>query len=114
MDEMAAKPLDPRLFRVEPVGTVSANAFWDGHDEQGNHVGGFGPVERHQYPHSPRGDNLREMRVASRVTLREAADALGLRAEELSGLEHGRYCFADASAWESAMVTIIERKKGRL
>jgi hypothetical protein len=55
------------------------------------------------YPENPQGDNLRRTRVAMSKGLREVSRALGISAENLSGLEHARYTFADPTDWDRAL-----------
>jgi hypothetical protein len=63
------------------------------------------------YPPSPRGELFRAHRVALGVSLRQAADALGLSAVEVSGLEFGRYVFADAADWDRAESFLQSRSR---
>lgn len=65
------------------------------------------------YPESPRGELFRAHRVALGVSLRQAADALGLSAVEVSGLEHGRYVFTDAGEWDRAEILLQARAPRR-
>lgn len=94
-----------RILDVEPIGSETSNAFWDGTDENGNHIGGFGPIERPVYPASPNGKRLRQRRIDLGMTLREAADKLGCRPSEVSGLEFGRNTVDD---WD-ALFAKLER-----
>jgi hypothetical protein len=41
---------DDRLERVEPIGTRTSSGFWDGVDEHGNNIGGYGPLKLPEYP----------------------------------------------------------------
>lgn len=91
-----------RIESVEPIGTKTVNAFWDGHDEHGKHVGGFGPIERPEYPPNPHGEALARLRKASAIGLSTAARLLALTPEQLSGIERGRYRFAEEAEWEKA------------
>lgn len=100
--------LDPRLVRVESIGTRTFNAFWSGHDDAGKPVGGFGPVTQPAYPPSPRGERLAAERKRGMVGLMRAAAALGLTAENLSGVERGRYVFVDEQDWDRAEAALFE------
>lgn len=90
-----------QLKKVEPTGVREGLAFV--HRSGG---GGCGPevITSDTYPESPGGDLLREARKAAPVftSLGDGARRLGLRAEQLSGLEHGRYTFADPVDFETA------------
>lgn len=59
-----------------------------------------------------RGEALRERRVAAGLCLGQAADFLGLRAVDLSGLERGRMRFADPEAAEAAIAREWEGQRG--
>ena len=52
-------------------------------------------IETPAYPESPDGELLRECRVRCRLALGQAARILGISAAEMSGLEWGRFRFAD-------------------
>lgn len=51
-------------------------------------------------PPSPNGDRLREVRTRLGLSLGQAADALGLRPSELSGLELGAKVPVGERAWD--------------
>lgn len=109
---MSDKPINPRLLRVSPVGTRSATGFWDGRDPKtGQSIGGFGTREMPNYPDSPRGKVLGEKRRARMLGLRDCARIAGLTAEEFSGLEHGRYTFADETEWERVIDAMGEMRR---
>lgn len=85
------------VVKVEPVGTKRVGGMrcmrngsvvtsWDE------------PV----YPPYPDGVALRRARVAARMGLQEATKRLGLSAEIVCGLEHGRYRFVDGDDWARA------------
>jgi len=86
--------LDPRLVPVEPIGSYTANCFYDGPSGSG-----FGPREFPRYPDHPEADALARRRKDLGLGLGKASDRLGMSAENLSGLEHGRYTPKDAAGW---------------
>jgi hypothetical protein len=90
------------VVAVTPLGTREANVFWDGIDEQGRGVGGFGPMTLPVYPPHPNGERLRHLRLSGGLSLHDAAELLGLSAAEFSGLEHGRMTFARDDDWRRA------------
>lgn len=75
------------LIRMEPVGYTTALGHYTGKDGIAHDL----PVSLPTWPHSPHGEELRNLRRACSVGLREAAKRAGLTAEQLSGLERGRY-----------------------
>lgn len=89
-----------QIKKVTPVGTRTGGAFVN----RGFQQGGFETITTNVYPSSRGGDLLREARKASPtfVTLRMGAARLGMTAEQLSGLEHGRYAFDDPVDFETA------------
>jgi DNA-binding XRE family transcriptional regulator len=91
----------PFGFRpVEPIGTRTAYA----HVNRGDKPHYWGPVEFPDFPPSPEGDALRELRMRLRVTLREAAQYLGLSAVDVSALERG----AATAAWPEVFQAIAD------
>lgn len=109
MAERFPHPVTP----VASTGNRTVNAFWDGVDEQGNSVSGFGPVELPEYPPSPSGEALRKARVERLIGLRQLAPAAGLSPEELSALEHGK-ATTTPDGW-AALTLALERvlRRGR-
>lgn len=97
---------DARLERVDPIGTRTSAGFWDGVDEAGNDVGGFGPLELPEYPPNPNGKRLREARVGAGCSLREAARRMGLRPVELSGIERGSLRFRDPEEYDRVLALL--------
>lgn len=81
---------------VASVGRHKSFAFVDG---PGNHYSGMVDVE--DYPPSLNGEMLRDLRGANGMgwMLRKTAQAFGIRASELSGLELGRLTLTDVE-WE--------------
>ena len=61
--------------------------------------GGLREVEHAVYPKHPRGKALRALRTACDITMRDAASLAGVTAEQLSGLEWGRYVLASDNEW---------------
>jgi hypothetical protein len=97
---------DDRLERVEPIGTRTSIGFWDGVDEHGRDVGGYGPLELPEYPASPGGERLRQARLRAAYSLREAARWMGLRPVELSSLERGSLRFRDPDDYERVLALL--------
>lgn len=66
--------------------------------------GGLQPVTMDEYPPSPEGERLREVRTKGlrHVTLGKAARLLGMTVSQYSGLEHGEYRFLDPADWQTA------------
>jgi hypothetical protein len=64
-------------------------------------------IDSPQYPESPRGEELREARLASSISMGDLARKLGIGPAELSGLEHGRFT-TDAEGWAEAKRAIID------
>lgn len=83
-----------RIIKVKPTGT--RKAF--GHIHYTSRPHEWGEFEMPTYPPSPMGERLRDERQRRDFGLRETARALGLRAEQVSGLEHGRYTVDDWDA----------------
>lgn len=89
------------VVKVDPVGTERAHGFrhfTDGHVETS--------WDQPVYPPHPQGQAFRDARVAAGVGLRDASKRLGLSPEIVSGLERGRYQFADAADWTRAREAI--------
>lgn len=77
-----------RLRKVAPIGTRLTSAFVSREDG----CGGLEEVVMPEYPDDGgAGERFRARRVAAGLLLRQAAAKLGLTAEEVSGLEFGRY-----------------------
>jgi hypothetical protein len=89
-----------RLIPVQPVGTTRSAGFACG--PRGCVLDVF---ESPQYPAHPQGRALRDARVDAHMSLGELARALGIRAVELSELEHGRLT-TDAPGWEECMAAV--------
>ncbi len=89
-----------QIKKVAPIGTRTGVAFVN----RGDGRGGAEMVTSDVYPPDPRGDVLRKARVSAKpfVRLGSGAARLGLTAEQLSGLEHGRYAFVDEDDWQRA------------
>ena len=93
---------------IEPIGTRTSRAFVtraSGCDIETMTT----PV----YPPSPRGEELRRVRVAFDRTLGEAARLLGLRPLDVSDLEWGRATFATDEEW-NAVLRALEGKEESL
>jgi len=97
---------DDRLERVEPTGTRTSVGFWDGVDEHGESIGGYGPLELPEYPASLGGARLRQARIRAGYSLREAARWMGLRPVELSSLERGSLRFRDPEDYERVLALL--------
>jgi hypothetical protein len=93
-----ANKLGLKLQDVTPTGSVAP--WW----------GRFGPPLP-KYPESPRGKALRDARTARGLSLREVADALGLKVERLGGLERGRYTLSEEQ-W-ATVIGEVERWQDR-
>lgn len=102
------------ITAVVPTGITTVNAFWDGVDANGKHVGGFGPMQRAVYPESPAGEALRKARVERSIGLHQLATATGLTARELSELEHGKATTTPEgwAALRNALTPLIEVSRG--
>lgn len=76
------------ITKVEPIGTRKTFAHVH-HADQDKH--GFQWIDWPVYPreHQEAGQELRERRVDLDLSLREAADRLGIKPVELSGIERG-------------------------
>lgn len=95
------------IKKVEPIGKRKGGAFVSRSDG----TSGYDILEFNVYPDAPGGEMLRSARVnrelRHHVTLRSGAARLGLTAEQLSGLEHGRYTFADSADFERAAAILM-------
>jgi hypothetical protein len=91
-----------QIKKVEPIGKRKGGAFVS----RTNGTGGYEILEFNVYPDAPGGEALRAARVdrelRHHVTLRIGAARLGLTAEQLSGIEHGRYTFVDPADFDRA------------
>lgn len=74
------------IIPVAPVGSHESLAFVNPPPPSG----GLQRVKVTDYPPSPRGEALLLTRLGFDLGLRAAAEVLGLRAVDLSALEHGR------------------------
>lgn len=75
------------LIKMQPTGYMTGL----GHHTAKNGITCDVRVSLPTWPHSPLGEQLRGWRRVWGVGLREAAARAGLTAEQLSGLERGRY-----------------------
>lgn len=87
------------LIEVEPFAVSELK----GHASGGEVVGSV-------YMEYPLGAELRALRVKLELSPREAAAALGLLPEKLSGIELGRYHFKDGAQWTRAKALLKEQK----
>ena len=86
------------LIAVQPTGTRTSPAFVC--------PGGFRDVTTDVYPESPRGDELRMLRINHpTMQRREVANALGLSLSDHSALENGRMTLSD-DEWAQALATV--------
>jgi len=96
---------DPILTEaVEPIGQRQARGFIDYADGRGE----FGEWTEPVFPPYPEGRSFRNHRVARSISLRQAADLLGLTAVELSAAERGRRHFCKGS-YEAALLRLEEK-----
>lgn len=101
------KPL-VNVLPVEPIGKRKSWAFVT---LEGGRRGGMREVELSVYSPSPRGEELRQARAGAGRRgggLVKCSRALGITAEQLSGLESGRYTLSDAD-WEVALRVAREK-----
>lgn len=91
-----------KIVEVEPIGTRRVAGFWDGHDEAGNHRGGFGEFDRNVYPSSPNGVRFREVRKLLELSLFEVARRFEVSAAAVSGLERGSHA-PENGDWEALL-----------
>ena len=77
------------ITKVEPIETRKSEGFIDGLDEDGNHVGHYGPIEYSVYPESPVGQVIKKQRLKNKVGMRDAAEKIGLGVVEWSHIERG-------------------------
>ena len=87
------------IKKVEPVGTRTYRALV----KRASGPCTLDDVTEPAYPPSPQGENLRRTRVASAMSVRELAKALGIGVVDLSAVEHGRAVFVDANDWDRAL-----------
>jgi DNA-directed RNA polymerase subunit N (RpoN/RPB10) len=82
-------------------GAGTVDAFWDGVDTGGKRIGGYGPVtcftcngtgevDKGYSRRLEEGRRRRQDRLDRGMSLREEARRLGITAQELSRIEHGR------------------------
>ncbi len=102
---------DPlKIRKVEPIGKRRTVAFVDRRSPDGEGlVGGLEQIELNVYPASPRGEELRDARVAADVSLGEAARAAGIRVSEWSGIETGHGY--EPEDWAEAFKAIEKAKR---
>lgn len=81
----------PRIIPVTPL-------RWEKHFAFVN-PGGAQMVDTPIYPEHPRGETLRSLRMACDIYMRDAGRLVGITAEQLSGLEHGRYTLENDTVW---------------
>jgi hypothetical protein len=99
------------VVKVEPVGTHRAGGFR--HHADGRVETSW---DEPTYPDDGGlGKALRDARVfggkvVPHTTLGAAARLLGIEVVEYSGLEHGRYTFADSADWDRAIAALEGRK----
>lgn len=84
---------------VTPTGTHTGPAFVTERRGRCSYRDITTPV----YPPSPQGEDLRRARVVYGLSLREVATALQLSAEQVNGLERGRYAFDNGDDWARAL-----------
>lgn len=77
------------ITKVEPIDVRKGEGFIDGLDEDGNHVGHYGPIEYSVYPESPVGQVIKKQRLKNKVDIRMAAMKVGIGAVEWSNVERG-------------------------
>jgi hypothetical protein len=82
--------IELHLSPVDPIGTETREGFWDGHDDTGNHVGGYGSWDSNVYPPSPFGQEIRKLRLKHNLSLREASERLRITVVQLSHIEQGQ------------------------
>jgi len=87
-----------RLFDVPPVGSREVTGFVCTADGTG-----IARVDLPVYPAHPKGEALAATRKALGLGLRDAADRLGLRPSQVSGLEHGSLRVVD---WDEAFARL--------
>jgi len=85
---------DLQLEMVEPIGMRRTQAFVNrGHADDGTPIGhSFEEIDMPMYPDDARlaGRELREIRVALGLSLRDAARAIGISVAQVSDIERGR------------------------
>jgi len=89
------------LIPVQPIGTQTAGAFVDG-ERNGHRFGEFQIREIPKYPPSPKGEQLRSLRLQIPYSLRQAANLLGIGVVQLSGLERGTHTYTKSEEWDRA------------
>lgn len=95
-----------KLKEVASIGvTVSPGFACGGKD------GGFRMLQMPEYPPHPEGEMLRDLRVSFQIGLREAADAMGVSATDLSALERGSKAAEDTAGWKWLMQCLVELKE---
>lgn len=94
---------EPARITTEPtpvVGTERVAGFWDGHDSEGNPIGGAGVWDQPSHgPRPPEAARMRALRVANRISLRQAANLLGLTVVEVGELERGKRQPCGETTW---------------
>jgi hypothetical protein len=85
----------PKIIRVQPIGTRKAAGFVC--------PGGFREWDEPVYPPSSHADEVRDARLEGDRNLRQGARLLGITAEQMSGLEFGRYTFATEVEWQQVL-----------
>ena len=90
------------LVPVPVLKTYKTHAFVDG-VRDGRRFGEFTEVELPGYPPEPRGKELRRLRQAAGLGLREACRRLHLQPVQLCGLERGSLTFTTDAEWVTAL-----------
>lgn len=93
-----------KIEPVESLGKKKIMAFVRRTDG----TSGVDEVEVDSYPPSEDGESLRILRVSLSMSLRKAADALGVSVIELSGLERGSHRPAGPHNWNEVRDIIRE------
>jgi hypothetical protein len=91
-----------KITRLEPTGTRTVHGF--GHGPDGSPVYEW---QEPEYPPSPRGEQLRELRLSLRIGLRQACRHADVKAIEWSGLERG-WAVADFDEAERLLRSMVK------
>lgn len=87
------------MVPVPSSGTRKSHAFVDG-ERNGHRFGEFREIEMPEYPPSPKGEELRKLRLQIPYSLRQAAAVLKVGVVQLSGLERGTITYTTNEEWD--------------
>lgn len=92
-------------FLLHPIAPIGATVL--------DHLCTGRSMEFLRYPPSPRGERLMLRRVGLELSLRDAAAALGISAQQLADLENGRAVLESDAEWDRAEQVLREWARTR-